>query len=90
LTPILPEAYAALAREKRQEQTFSEALKAHLGRRTTGADPEKAVIDVGGLGQMSVDLFAVQLAISSSQEGAAIHPDWPWGVLGVNFWLEPS
>ena len=39
-------AYAALARKKRQHQTFSEDIKAHFGRRTTGADLEKVLADL--------------------------------------------
>jgi predicted CopG family antitoxin len=39
------EAYEALARLKRQDQTFSEVIKARFGRRTTGADLERVLAD---------------------------------------------
>ena len=37
------DAYEALARAKRQDQTFSEVIKAHFPHRTTGADLERAL-----------------------------------------------
>jgi predicted CopG family antitoxin len=40
------EAYEALARKKGQNQTFSEVIKAHFGRRTTGADLEEVLADL--------------------------------------------
>jgi len=40
------EAYEVLAREKGHDQTFSEVIKAHFGRRTTGADLEAALADL--------------------------------------------
>lgn len=40
------EDYEVLARKKRQDQTFSEVIKAQVGRRTTGADLEAVLADL--------------------------------------------
>lgn len=40
------DAYEALASRKRRDQTFSELIRAHFGRRTTGAELETALADI--------------------------------------------
>jgi putative addiction module component (TIGR02574 family) len=66
------EAYAALARKKRQDQTFSEVIKAHFGRRTTGADLERALADL----HLSDDtLDAIEEQIRARRESPARAPE---------------
>ncbi len=59
-----PEAYAALAREKRKDQSFSEVIKAHFGRRTTGADLEKILADLK-VSDATLDAIEEQIRIRS-------------------------
>ena len=66
------EAYAALARKKRQGQTFSEVIKAHFGRRTTGADLERALANL----HLSEDtLDAIEEQIRARKESSARAPE---------------
>jgi predicted CopG family antitoxin len=66
------EAYAALARKKRQDQTFSEVIKAHFGRRTTGTDLERALADL----KVSEDtLDAIEEQIRARSECSARAPE---------------
>lgn len=64
------EAYAALAREKRQDQTFSEVIKAHFGRRTTGADLEKALADLS-VSEDTLDAIEEQIRARSKSPARA-------------------
>jgi predicted CopG family antitoxin len=66
------EAYAALARRKRQDQTYSEVIKAHFGRRTTGADLERVLTDLN----VSEDtLDAIEEQIRARSESPASAPE---------------
>ncbi|HEV3075573.1 MAG TPA: addiction module protein [Thermoanaerobaculia bacterium] len=66
------EAYAALARKKRQDQTFSEVIKAHFGRRTTGADLKRVLADL----HVSEDtLDAIEEQIRARSESSARAPE---------------
>ena len=65
------EAYAALARKKRQDQTFSEVIRAHFGRRTTGTDLKRALADL----HLSEDtLDAIEEQIRARNESSARAP----------------
>jgi len=54
------EAYAALARMKRQDQTFSEIIKARFGRRTTGAGLERILADLN-VSEATLDALEEQI-----------------------------
>ncbi len=62
------EAYAALAREKRQDQTFSAVIKEHFGRRTTGADLEEVL---AGLKVSDATLDAIEDQIRTRSKSPA-------------------
>jgi putative addiction module component (TIGR02574 family) len=66
------EAYAALARKKRPDQTFSEVIKAHFGRRTTVADLERALADLH-LSEETLD--AIDEQIRARSESSARSPE---------------
>jgi predicted CopG family antitoxin/transcriptional regulator with XRE-family HTH domain len=66
------EAYAALVRRKRQDQTYSEVIKAHFGRRTTGADFEKVLADLH-LSEETLD--AIEEQIRARRESPARPPE---------------
>jgi len=66
------EAYAALARKKRQDQTYSEVIKAHFGRRTTGGDLERVLADL----KVSEDtLDAIEEQIRARSESPVRAPE---------------
>jgi predicted CopG family antitoxin len=66
------EAYAALARRKRQDQTYSEVIKAHFGRRTTGGDLERVLADL----KVSEDtLDAIEEQIRARSESPVRAPE---------------
>jgi predicted CopG family antitoxin len=66
------EAYAALARKKHQDQTFSEVIKTHFGRRTIGADFERVLADL----HLSEDtLDAIEEQIRARRESPARAPE---------------
>jgi predicted CopG family antitoxin len=64
------EAYAALARKKRQDQTFSEVIKAHFGRRTTGADLERVLADLN-VSEDTLDAIEEQIRARSKSPARA-------------------
>jgi predicted CopG family antitoxin len=64
------EAYAALSRKKRQDQTFSEVIKAHFGRRTTGADLEKVLADLN-VSEDTLDAIEEQIRARSKSPARA-------------------
>ncbi|HVT16278.1 MAG TPA: antitoxin VapB family protein [Thermoanaerobaculia bacterium] len=66
------EAYEALARQKGQDQTFSEVIKAHFGRRTTGADLEEVLADL----KISEDtLDAIEEQVQARSKSPARAPE---------------
>ncbi|HLX09082.1 MAG TPA: antitoxin VapB family protein [Thermoanaerobaculia bacterium] len=64
------EAYAALTRHKRQDQTFSEVIKAHFGRRTTGADLEEVLADLN-VSEDTLDAIEEQIRARSKSPARA-------------------
>jgi predicted CopG family antitoxin len=67
------DAYEALARAKRQDQTFSEVIKAHFGRRTTGGDFERALADFK-VSEETLDAIEEQIRARSKSPARAPEP----------------
>lgn len=63
-----PDAYEALAHEKRAGETFSEVIKAHFGGRTTAADFKRRV---AGIRLESDTLDAIEELIRSRGDSPA-------------------
>ena len=54
------EAYEALARRKRQGQSFSKVIKEHFGRRKTGAGLREA-LERAAISEQTIDLIERQM-----------------------------
>ena len=66
------DAYEALSRAKRQDQTFSEVIRAYFGGRTTGADLERALTAI----KVSEDtLDAIEDQIRARSKSPACAPE---------------